>query len=105
MPNTQVVNEIRARCGRDSRLDHPTEMAVSERAGKVTLRGTVRSLRQRRAAVDIAKSTRGVRAAADELIVDEAVPEGMASGMLPPARTEFFVIIDNIISSVLWSRL
>ena len=70
MPNTQVVNEIRARYGRDPRLHHPTEVAVSERAGTVTLRGTVRSLRQRRVAVEIAKSTRGVRAVEDELIVD-----------------------------------
>ena len=43
---------------------------MSERAGTVTLRGTVRSLRQRRVAVEIAKSTRGVRAVEDELIVD-----------------------------------
>jgi osmotically-inducible protein OsmY len=70
MPNTQVTNEIRARYGRDSRLHHSAEVAVSERAGTVTLRGTVRSLRQRRVAVEIAKSTRGVRAVEDELIVD-----------------------------------
>jgi osmotically-inducible protein OsmY len=36
----------------------------------VTLRGTVRSLHQRRVAVDIAKSVRGVRAVEDELSVD-----------------------------------
>jgi osmotically-inducible protein OsmY len=67
MPNTQVANEIRARYGPNPRLHHSTEVAVSERAGTVTLRGTVRSLRQRRVAVDIAKSPGGVRAVADEL--------------------------------------
>jgi osmotically-inducible protein OsmY len=70
MPNTQVVDEIRARYGREPRLHHSTEVAVSERAGTVTLRGTVRSLRQRLIAVDIAKSTRGVRAVDDQIIVD-----------------------------------
>jgi osmotically-inducible protein OsmY len=45
-------------------------VAVSERAGTVTLRGTVRSLRQRLIAVGVAKSTRGVRAVEDELVVD-----------------------------------
>ena len=70
MPESQVVDVIRARYARDSRIHHPTQLAVSERAGTVTLRGTVRSLHQRRVAVDIAKSMRGVRAVEDELIVD-----------------------------------
>jgi osmotically-inducible protein OsmY len=70
MPETQVVDAIRARYARDRRLHHPTQVAVSERAGTVTLRGTVRSLHQRRVAVDIAKSVRGVRAVQDELVVD-----------------------------------
>jgi osmotically-inducible protein OsmY len=70
MPESQVVDVIRARYARDSRIHHPTQLAVSELAGTVTLRGTVRSLHQRRVAVDIAKSVRGVRAVEDELIVD-----------------------------------
>ena len=70
MPDTQVTDEIRARYGRDSRLSHPAELAVSERAGTVTLRGTVRSPHQRRVAIDIAKSVRGVGAVNDELFVD-----------------------------------
>jgi osmotically-inducible protein OsmY len=70
MPDTQVVDAIRARYARDRRIQHPSQLAVSERAGTVTLRGTVRSLHQRRVAVDIAKSMRGVRAVEDELIVD-----------------------------------
>ena len=70
MPDAQVVDAIRARYARDRRIHHPAQLAVSERAGTVTLRGTVRSLNQRRVAVDIAKSERGVRAVQDELVVD-----------------------------------
>jgi osmotically-inducible protein OsmY len=70
MPDTQVVDAIRARYERDPRIPHAAQLAVSERAGTVTLRGTVRSLHQRRVALDIAKSVRGVRAVADELVVD-----------------------------------
>ena len=70
MPETQVVDAIQARYARDRRIHHPAQLAVSERAGTVTVRGTVRSLHQRRVAVDIAKSVRGVRAVEDELIVD-----------------------------------
>jgi osmotically-inducible protein OsmY len=67
---TTIVDEIRARYVRDPRLRHPTEVAVSERNGTVTLRGTVDSFRQRHAAVEIAKSVRGVRAIQDQLFVD-----------------------------------
>ena len=70
MPDAHVVDAIRARYARDRRIHHPAQLAVSERAGTVTLRGTVRSLHQRRVAIDIAKSVRGVRAVEDELIVD-----------------------------------
>lgn len=70
MPDNQVIDDIRARYERDPRLDHPAELAVSERAGTVTLRGTVRSLHQRRVAIEVAKSVRGVRTVEDELIVD-----------------------------------
>ena len=71
MPNDEVIiNDIRARLESDPRIGHPGEVAVSEREGTVTLRGTVRSLHQRRSAVQIAKSTRRVRAVEDELRVD-----------------------------------
>jgi osmotically-inducible protein OsmY len=70
MPDAQVVDAIRARYAHDRRIHHPAQLAVSERAGTVTLRGTVRSLHQRRVAVDIAKSVGGVRAVEDELIVE-----------------------------------
>jgi osmotically-inducible protein OsmY len=65
-----ISDEIRAQYGRDPRIPHPREVAVSERAGAVTLRGTVTTPQQRHAAVEIAKSVRGVREVYDELSVD-----------------------------------
>ena len=71
MSNAKVtIEEIRAALESDPRIPHPTEIAVSEREGSVTLRGSVGSFQQRRAAVSIAKSVRGVRNVADELSVD-----------------------------------
>jgi osmotically-inducible protein OsmY len=64
-----IIEEIRAAFERDPRIPHPAEVAVSEQAGTVTLRGSVSSLHQRRAAGQIAKSVRGVRAVEDELHV------------------------------------
>ena len=69
MPDEQVIDQIRASYVRDPRIQHAAELAVTERAGTVTLRGTVRSPNQRRVAVDIAKSVRGVRAVVDELSI------------------------------------
>jgi osmotically-inducible protein OsmY len=65
-----IVDDVRAALERDPRLPHPMEIAVSEQAGTVTLRGSVGSFHQRRAAVQIAKSVRGVRGVEDELSVD-----------------------------------
>jgi hypothetical protein len=48
MSNENVINEIRARYVRDSRIPHPAEVAVWERHGTVTLRGTIGSINQRR---------------------------------------------------------
>jgi osmotically-inducible protein OsmY len=70
MPDEQVIDQIRDRYVRDPRIQHPAQVAVTEKAGTVTLRGTVRSLHQRRAAIEIANSVRGVRAVEDELLVD-----------------------------------
>jgi osmotically-inducible protein OsmY len=70
MPNEQVIDQIRARYVRDPRIQHAAELAVTERAGTVTLRGTVRSPHQRRVAVDIAKSVSGVRTVMDELSIN-----------------------------------
>jgi osmotically-inducible protein OsmY len=65
-----ISDEIRARYDRDPRIPHPGEVAVSDREGTVTLRGSVGSFNERRAAVDIAKSMPGVQAVEDELAVD-----------------------------------
>jgi hyperosmotically inducible protein len=65
-----ISDEIQANYARDPRIPHPGEVAVSERAGAVTLRGTVATPQQRHAAVEIAKSVRGVREVYDELSVD-----------------------------------
>ncbi len=65
-----IANEIRSALASDPHLNHPTEVAVSERAGAVTLRGTVRSLNQRRTAVQIARSACGVQWVDDQLRVD-----------------------------------
>jgi osmotically-inducible protein OsmY len=63
-------NRIRSTLQRDERLPHATEVAVSERQGTVTLRGSVGTFLQRRAAVRIARSVYGVVAVDDELWVD-----------------------------------
>ncbi|MGA9856842.1 MAG: BON domain-containing protein [Solirubrobacteraceae bacterium] len=65
-----ITDEIRATLSTDDRIPHPTEVAVSERHGTVTLRGSVGSFHQRRAAVKIARSVRGVVTVEDELWVD-----------------------------------
>lgn len=70
MSNTKIVDEIRARLDRDERLPHPAEIAISEQEGTVTLRGSVGSFGQRRAAVDVARRVRGVRHVEDELSLD-----------------------------------
>jgi osmotically-inducible protein OsmY len=71
MSNDQViVDEIRDALASDPRVHNAAEVAVSERAGRVTLRGTVRSLHQRQTVVGIAGSVRGVRAVDDELRID-----------------------------------
>jgi osmotically-inducible protein OsmY len=71
MSNSNVIiEEIRAALERDPRIAHAAEVAVAERKGRVTLRGTVRSAHQRRTAVEIAKSARGVRAVEDGLRID-----------------------------------
>jgi BON domain len=62
MSNDQIiVDEIRATLAGDPRIHNPAELAVSERAGTVTLRGTVRSLHQRRTAVAIQVGSRRPR--------------------------------------------
>jgi osmotically-inducible protein OsmY len=68
--DSTIIEEIRAAYVRDDRIPHPAEVAVAEHAGTVTLRGSVGSLRQLRAAAEIAKSVSGVRRLDNELSLD-----------------------------------
>ncbi len=71
MPNEKhITDEIRATLERDNRIPQPAEVAVSERHGTVTLRGSVGSFHQRRTIVKIARSVPGVVNVDDELRVD-----------------------------------
>jgi osmotically-inducible protein OsmY len=65
-----ISEEILATLERDHRIPHSAEVAVSELHGTVTLRGSVGSFRQRRTAVQIARSVPGVVTVEDELWVD-----------------------------------
>jgi osmotically-inducible protein OsmY len=65
-----IINDIREGLANDRRIPHPREVAVSARAGTVTLRGSVGSVPQRRAAVEITRAVPGVRHVEDELRVD-----------------------------------
>jgi osmotically-inducible protein OsmY len=65
-----IIEEIQAGYARDHRIPHPAEIALAEHGGTVTLRGSVGSLHQLRAAVQIAKSVRGVRRVDEQLSLD-----------------------------------
>ena len=67
--NRELEDEVRGHIGRDPRIPNPAEIAVSGDGGIVILRGTVNSLRQRRAAVQDAKRPLGVYEVVDELAV------------------------------------
>jgi osmotically-inducible protein OsmY len=68
--DTTITEDVQAALAADPHLHNPAEVAVSEQAGTVVLRGTVRSLHQRRLAVETAKSVRGVRDVMDEIAID-----------------------------------
>jgi osmotically-inducible protein OsmY len=65
-----IIEDIRSRYVRDHRIPHAAEIAVSAKQGNVTLRGTVGSLPQIHAAVEIAKTAHGVRRVDNELSMD-----------------------------------
>ena len=62
---TEVLDALRA----DPRLPHPEEVAVAVDDDAVTLRGTVGSFKQRRAAVRDARNVGGVQYVYDDLSV------------------------------------
>jgi osmotically-inducible protein OsmY len=70
MTNNEIIDEIRAKLEADRHIHHPAEVAISEREGDVTLRGSVTSFHERHAAVQAAKSVRGVQHVEDQLTVD-----------------------------------
>jgi osmotically-inducible protein OsmY len=67
--NAQLEDDVRSALARDSRILDPNDIAVSGDGGIVTLRGNVRSFKQRRAAVEDAKEIAGVYEVVDELVV------------------------------------
>ena len=101
--NPVIVDRVRATLESDSRISHPAEVAVSERAGTVMLRGTVPSFPQRRAAIQAARSVSGVRHVTHELVVDPryrwddrelrgvALQSLMTDGVVPADRVDVTV--------------
>ena len=67
--NDQLETDVRDGLAGDPRLPYPDEIAVQAFDGAVTLRGTVGSFAQQRAAVADARRTRGVFDVYDELAV------------------------------------
>jgi osmotically-inducible protein OsmY len=67
--STTIEDVIRSSLELDPRIPDATEVAVAAEDGTVTLRGTVGSFRQRRAAVSDARATDGVYEVLDELKV------------------------------------
>jgi len=68
-PDQRVRADVSAALAADPRLPYADEVAVSAYHGTVTLRGTVGSFAQRRAAVADARRTAGVSGVYDELHV------------------------------------
>jgi len=65
----QIERDVRAELAADPRIPFADEISVEAHAGSVTLRGTVGSFAQRRAAVADTRRTRGVDEVYDELQV------------------------------------
>jgi osmotically-inducible protein OsmY len=67
--NDRIRDDVRAELAKDPRIPYVDEIAVEAYGGAVTLRGTVGSFAQQRAAVADARRTRGVFDVLDELQV------------------------------------
>jgi osmotically-inducible protein OsmY len=65
----EIESDLRAQLLADPRIPAPDEIAIKVDGGTVTLRGTVGSFAQRRAAVSDARNTEGVYDVFDELNV------------------------------------
>jgi osmotically-inducible protein OsmY len=72
----QTADEVRAALQRDPRIKDPDLIAVSvDPIGTVDLRGSVTSLRQRRAALQDARQVSGVFEVVDHLKVHPPIPQ------------------------------
>ena len=69
LTNDRVIDDVRTELASDPRLPYTDEIAVESFGDTVTLRGTVGSFAQQRAAVADARRTRGVVDVYDELNV------------------------------------
>ena len=67
--NDRIRDDVRAELAKDPRIPYVDQIAVEAFGGAVTLRGTVGSFAQQRAAVADARRTRGVFDVLDELQV------------------------------------
>ncbi len=65
-----ITERIRTRFEHNDHIHHPAAIALGERGGTVTLRGTVATPRQRDTAVHVARSIPGVTFVNDELVLD-----------------------------------
>ena len=70
LTNTPLGDAVMASLDRDPRIPESSEIAVSADDGTVSLRGTVESFSQRRAAADDAKKVDGVYQVDDQLRVN-----------------------------------
>jgi osmotically-inducible protein OsmY len=88
----QIEADVRATLHADPRLPAPKEIAIAVEDGHVTLRGTVGSFAQRRAAVADARTTEGVSHVKDELRVR----------LLDAARREDAEIRGAALQALMW---
>ena len=65
--DTEIEERVREALAHDQRVAHHKAIAVSARAGVVTLRGTVDSAKERRAVAEDVRAVRHVRHVYDEL--------------------------------------
>lgn len=70
LTNTRTEDEVISSIALDPRIPDPVEVAVSGDGGIVTLRGTVESFAQRRAAVKDARAIGGIYEVHDEIKVN-----------------------------------
>ena len=81
-----IIEEIRAAYECDDRIPHPAEIAIAEHGGTVTLRGTVGSLHQVRAAAEIANSVRACKGSTTSCPLIHAIAGRMVRSEAPRCR-------------------